>query len=588
MKTRFLPCSASMTSLVAAFFTVAVLLTPSAAATEVTLVPTGAVWRYLDTGSNQGTAWRDSAFDDSAWNSGSAELGYGDGGESTVVNSGPSGSYYITTYFRHAFTVEPGSEFTTATLRVLRDDGVAVYLDGAEVFRNNLPVTTLAYTTPASSALGGADETTFVETSLNVALLAEGDHVLAVEIHQSSGTSSDISFDLELLAGNGDPTVTRGPYLQQVTPTSVIVRWRTDAACDSQVVVTDPRDIPTATSDATPTTEHEVLVSGLTPDTAYFYTVGSQTGVLAGGADYVFFTAPSSPRAVRIWALSDYGFGDASSRAVLNGYRSFAGASYTDVWLTMGDNDQTTGTDANYETVLFDTYPAMLRQSAIWPALGNHDMNGSANPPLTMPYFLNFTLPQAGQAGGLPSGTEKYYSFDYAGIHFICLDAMASDRSPTGPMAAWLEADLAGATATQWIIAYWHHPPYTKGTHDSDTEIELVEMRGNILPILEAGGTDLVLCGHSHVYERTGLLDGHYGRSTTLTEAMFMDWGDGRTDGDGAYTKPPGNAVPTVTAPTPNPPETLGTRVPCTWSPGWGAAPTLPRSAIRPWWSKPN
>ena len=108
-----------------------------------------------------------------------------------------------------------------------------------------------------------------------------------------------------------------------------------------------------------------------------------------------------------------------------------------------------------------------------------------------------------------------------------------------GPMAAWLRTDLQSTTAT-WIICFFHHPPYTKGSHNSDTETELIQMRQNFLPILEAGGVDLVLAGHSHIYERSFLLDGHYGLSTTLTPAMKLNAGDGRPAGNGAYMKPLG------------------------------------------------
>ena len=104
-------------------------------------------------------------------------------------------------------------------------------------------------------------------------------------------------------------------------------------------------------------------------------------------------------------------------------------------------------------------------------------------------------------------------------------------------MADLAQNDLASTTAT-WIIAFFHHPPYTKGSHNSDTEAELIQMRQNFLPILEAGGVDLVLCGHSHSYERSYLLDGHYGHSGTLTAAMKKNAGDGRPAGNGAYIKP--------------------------------------------------
>jgi hypothetical protein len=190
-----------------------------------------------------------------------------------------------------------------------------------------------------------------------------------------------------------------------------------------------------------------------------------------------------------------------------------------------------------YQKAIFDVYPAMLRRVPFWSCLANHDTAQSVAHVNKYAYFDIFTFPTSGECGGVPSGTEHYYSFDYGNIHLISLDSMTANRSPTGPMATWLTQDLAATTAT-WIIATFHHPPYTKGSHNSDVEKELVEMRRNILPILEQGGTDLVLNGHSHCYERSGLLDGHYGLSTTFNAAMRKQPGNGRSDGDGAYIKP--------------------------------------------------
>ena len=102
-------------------------------------------------------------------------------------------------------------------------------------------------------------------------------------------------------------------------------------------------------------------------------------------------------------------------------------------------------------------------------------------------------------------------------------------------MALWLKADLEMVDA-DWLIAFWHHPPYTKGTHDSDLETELIEMRELIMPILESGGVDLVLCGHSHIYERSMLIDGAYVTPTT-SQGVILDDGDGNPTGDGAYRK---------------------------------------------------
>ncbi len=164
----------------------------------------GATWKYLDNGTNQGTAWSGTAFDDSAWASGPAELGYGDGDEATLVDCGPNdpgctSANYITTYFRHTFDVPDSSLFSGLNLRLLRDDGAVVYLNGVEIWRTNMPAGSVTYTTLASSAVGGTDETTFYSPAALLAnTLVDGANVLAVEIHQSGAASSDISFDLEL------------------------------------------------------------------------------------------------------------------------------------------------------------------------------------------------------------------------------------------------------------------------------------------------------------------------------------------------------------------------------------------------------
>jgi hypothetical protein len=209
--------------------------------------------------------------------------------------------------------------------------------------------------------------------------------------------------------------------------------------------------------------------------------------------------------------------------------------------LQLGDNAYNTGTDSEYQSAVFNIYGAMLRKTPFWSCLGNHETAQATNYVDTYPYFNIYTFPTAAECGGVPSGTEHYFSFDYGQIHFISLDSMTANRAPNGPMAMWLESDLA-STPARWIICFFHHPPYTKGSHDSDNVADsggaMTEMRTNILPILEAGGVDLVLAGHSHCYERSYLLDQHYGVSSTLTSAMKKNAGDGRPAGAGAYIKP--------------------------------------------------
>ena len=341
------------------------------------------------------------------------------------------------------------------------------------------------------------------------------------------------------LVGQG-PTVSRGPYLQMGTPSSVVVRWRTSTTTDSVVryglspgALTSTANVPGLA------TEHIVPVAGLAPGTTYYYSIGTTSGPLAGDSTYFFVTAPAvgSSRPTRIWVIGDSGTADANAAAVRNAYTTFNGSRYTDLWLMLGDNAYSSGTDGEFQNAVFNMYPSFLRQTVLWPTLGNHDGISADSATQSGPYYDIFSLPAQAEAGGLASGTEAYYSFDYGNMHFVCLESYETDRSAGGPMMTWLQNDVA-ATNKPWIIAFWHHPPYTKGSHNSDTEIELIEMRQNALPILEAAGVDLVLTGHSHSYERSFLIDGHYGLSTTFTSAMKIDGGSGREDGTGAYHKP--------------------------------------------------
>ncbi|MBK6775448.1 MAG: hypothetical protein IPG74_06235 [Flavobacteriales bacterium] len=183
------------------------------------MVPFGATWKYLDNGSNQGTAWRAVAFNDAPWASGPAQLGYGDGDEATVVSYGPNANNkYITTYFRHTFTIADLTTVKGWLVETKRDDGIAIYVNGTEVFRNNMTTNTIAYNTRSSYGVGGLDEGRSYEQLINAAPFVVGSNTIAVEIHQDLPTSSDLSFDLRLTALDADAVVFRGPYPNPPVP----------------------------------------------------------------------------------------------------------------------------------------------------------------------------------------------------------------------------------------------------------------------------------------------------------------------------------------------------------------------------------
>ena len=352
---------------------------------------------------------------------------------------------------------------------------------------------------------------------------------------------------LPALAGSLQVTVTRGPYLQLGTSTNIIVRWRTAQPSTSRVRFgLNQNTLSWHLSHQVPAVDHLITLTNLAPDTRYFYSIGTATTDLAGGESYYFLTAPVRPKPTRIWVLGDAGTSfnqpDYSGlgliaegqRAVRDAYYAHAGTRRADVWLLLGDNAYNDGNDGDYTTNFFNIYPEVTRQSVIWPAIGNHEVNLSNG---DAPAYLEiFSLPALGEAGGVPSGNERYYSFDHGNIHFVCLDSEISSREPSSPQLLWLEADLA-ANTNDWLIVFWHSPPYSKGSHDSDFRSNLIKMRENVVPIIEAYGVDLVLCGHSHVYERSYLIDGHYGSSFNWQPTMAKDSGSGRTNESGAYLK---------------------------------------------------
>jgi len=512
-----------------------------AAATTNLLVPAGALWSYLDDGTDQGTAWRAPGFDDSSWPWGFAEMGYGDFDEETTLGYGSSpGNKHITYYFRTQFTVTEVENYTSISLGVLRDDGVVVYLNGTEIYRNNMPFGTVSYTTRASTNASGAGETTFYGANVSPSPLVEGTNVLAAELHQVLPTSSDISFDLRLTGVSTPPFATRGPYLQRGGTTNITVRWRSSLPMDSLLRIgLSPLALAPAGADPVIKTDHEMVLTNLMPNTRHYYSVGSSSRVLAGDATHFFVTAPVTNKPTRIWVIGDSGTADSRPRSVYNAYRSFTSLRYTDVWLMLGDNAYGSGTDSEYQSAVFNMYPELLRQTVMWSTIGNHETYAPGATPNNFPFLSIYTQPTAGECGGVPSGSEKYYSFDYGNIHFVCLDANAftSNTGQKGDMYTWLEADLDSNTNT-WLIAFWHHPPYTKGSHDSDTESELISMREDYVPLLESYGVDLVLCGHSHSYERSYLIDGHYGHSSTFAPSMLKDGSSGREEETGPYVKP--------------------------------------------------
>lgn len=328
-------------------------------------------------------------------------------------------------------------------------------------------------------------------------------------------------------SGKPLPNLVRGPYLQVPTSNSMVIRWRTDTWARSRVRYgTSIENLDLISDEPSLVLEHEVKLSNLKPRTKYYYSIGGIKDTLQGNQDNYFVTLPlvGEENLYRVGVFGDCGNGSTRQRKVRDEIVKYLGGNYMDAWILLGDNAYEDGEDAQYQINYFDIYKDnLLKKYPLFPAPGNHDYRdvefsqAEAQKTHEVAYYQNFTMPTNGEAGGVPSNTQSYYSFDIGNIHFLSLDSYGMEENSLrmydtlSPQVEWVKKDLAANTNKGWVVAYWHHPPYTMGSHNSDKERELVKIRENFIRILERYNVDLVLCGHSHLYERSKLISGHYG-----------------------------------------------------------------------------
>jgi acid phosphatase type 7 len=368
------------------------------------------------------------------------------------------------------------------------------------------------------------------------------------------------------LCVTAQPTVTVGPYLQSPTPSSIKIKWRSDVAATSMVMYgTSPNSLTMSATEPTATTWHTVQVSGLNPHTRYYYAIYNGTTFAEGGDSmHTFRTFPvaGTDVHVRAWGIGDFGKGNDKQVRVRQAYENFDDEE-TDLWLWMGDNVYDNGLESEYLAKVFDTvwgYRDMMKSLPFEPCPGNHDYNTispiqAPTPPLTHagPYFDLVDVYQNAEAGGVATGHELFYSFDYGNVHFVSLNSelgslfnAADDWTGIylfggfsgSPMTQWLHADLT-ANTKPWVVVYFHQPPYTDGSHDAGAfwEVLMQAMRENFAEIWEQYGVDLVVCGHSHVYERSFLVKGAYGNAANITSANILQGTSGVDSIGEAYVK---------------------------------------------------
>ncbi|WP_224245918.1 metallophosphoesterase [Hyalangium gracile] len=282
-------------------------------------------------------------------------------------------------------------------------------------------------------------------------------------------------------------TLTRTPYLQRVGPDTATIAFRLDANCAAEVRY----GARGATDQVARSTDsgriHAVVLEGLTPGTEYSYEVSA-----CGGRTPIksFSTAPvPGTRYVHFAAVGDFGTGGNDEKRVAAAMR----AAQPELFIALGDNAYTSGTEAEIQNNLFAPLAEVLAEVPFFPVAGNHEYVTNQS----QPYLDNFYLPTS------PSGGERYYSFDWGHVHFVGLDSSCAiglaskERCTLAAQKAWLQQDLAASKAP-WKVVYFHHPPWSSGSHGSQ-----LLMRREFGPLFEQYGVDLVLTGHDHNYERS-------------------------------------------------------------------------------------
>jgi 3',5'-cyclic AMP phosphodiesterase CpdA len=305
------------------------------------------------------------------------------------------------------------------------------------------------------------------------------------------------------------------PYLQQLTDTSVVVRWTTKTGSSSVVRYSTDSSYSASASDsprmigALGTQMHRVTLSGLRPDTTYYYRIYTNNENLWPEQTLTFRTAPSqgSSAPFTFAAFGDFGKNSDSQKRLRD---QMARDSFRFL-VTTGDNAYDAGRYSEFDTKVFQIYGDVFSKAAVFPTLGNHDYATSSG----APYLDLFSLPRNAWRA---SDHERYYSFDYGNLHVVALDTNAplnvSDSAASDDMLDWLRDDLR-RTTQPWVVAVVHHAPYSTGSHGSDSRV-----LSTLVPIFEQYNVDLVLSGHDHIYQRSKPLRG--GQVSTVAQGGIV------------------------------------------------------------------
>ncbi len=273
-----------------------------------------------------------------------------------------------------------------------------------------------------------------------------------------------------------------GPYVQNVTADSAVVAWylTRPAECRLYWTAADGEREATVQRDGR---RCRAMLTGLRSDSPAPYRIAIADRTVATAA-----TRASPPRTqpARIIVFGDSGRGTQAQFRLAARMRDWP----SDAIVHTGDVVYPGGERRHYEARLFAPYRELMRNIALWPTLGNHDVTKSGE---ALAYCEVFELPQNGP-DGLPP--EYNYWFDIGPARFVMIDSNVDEATLAGRTAPWIGRAFAECDAA-WRIAVFHHPPYTAGSYTPDGRLQRA-----IVPALEAAGVDFVFSGHDHLYQR--------------------------------------------------------------------------------------
>lgn len=314
--------------------------------------------------------------------------------------------------------------------------------------------------------------------------------------------------------------VTREPYMVMQTKNSITIKFQTPQKEIGEVsYATTENNLSHHLLETIKRKKHTLKLTQLKECTRYFYSVKSKS-LEIDNKGRSFTTLCKSNKQQRIWVIGDSGDVTKGQQEVYDSMLDYIHHDFTqlNMWVLLGDNAYRSGTQAQYNKALFKPYSELVKRFVPWAVTGNHDARRWA-------FYDIWDFPQKGEAGGVPSGSDEYYSIDNGNLHLVMLDSEHPSLSSDGSMANWLRKDLQ-ANTKPWVVVAFHTPPYTDGGHKSDNSSNsggrMTYMRENFVPIFDEFGVDLVLSGHSHGYERSKLMINHLGTSDTFSQKNIV------------------------------------------------------------------